>query len=196
MVNYKSKYLEMKLKYINAKNNLKGGMDISNWNSLNEKQKVATYVSLHEADDVNMSHGSYMFKQLTVTIYIDGQPYQVPRNKKLDRFSLNRLTGYHNVQIYEIQSEQMELYYKDQLTITPEELTKFQNEYFVPLYEWYGQKFVGFSDYPRHGLILNSVRGTGAWIRGLPVKGLHRSSRENGIIYGISDVEIDYEMVD
>ena len=48
MVNYKSKYLEMKLKYINAKNKLKGGVTELDQTQLHDILKNCNY------NDINL----------------------------------------------------------------------------------------------------------------------------------------------
>ena len=163
MVNWKSKYLKYKLKFekLNAKNNLKGGMNI--YNMLNNQPHLQEIIRNY----------------VPVTIFVDGVQYEVPRDELLTLDTLSRLTGKYPM-IFEIEMEDMQRYYRHQL-MTPEELALDA--------QIYGEKYVGFQDYPVDGLHLSTRWAQGFYIRGEESDNPGRSMAavENILSYGISN---------
>jgi hypothetical protein len=196
MVNWKSKYLEMKLKYINAKNNLKGGMLVVDpnhpkWSSLPEEKKMAYLISLNQSSMPYANQTANFMHNVSVpniTIYVDYRPYRVSPNVKLTRTMLHELIRPdRDAQIYMISDLDMDNYYPHQ-KMTPEEEQLAST--------MYGRKFVGFQDYPKDGLVLSSIVHGGRWIRGSQGEaneGRSLAEEADVIIYGISDPDESQE---
>jgi len=114
MVSWKSKYLEMKLKYINSKNKLKGGMDkrMKNFNNLpfDIKQQISYDATIKYANeekkkvlDTITEDYSYLFtvdytlKDLMINEGIEWKNIENIKNSSIQDIDVNSWYNYINI---------------------------------------------------------------------------------------------------